>query len=396
MFDKDICIIGGCGHVGLPLALAFADKGLKVAVHDINEQAVNLVNAGKMPFLEDGAEDILKRVINKNFVVANNPKLISESKFVIVIIGTPVDEYLNPKFNAINKFFNNLLPFFKQGQHVVLRSTVYPGTTGKIKTLLEKNGIEVNLTFCPERIAEGKAMEELVALPQIVSGFNQESMDEIADIFRNLTKDIVFVDPIEAELTKLFTNSWRYIQFATANQFYMLAHQHGVDFYKIYDAMRFNYPRAKGFPSPGLTAGPCLLKDTMQIAAFSNNNFFLGHAAMLINEGIPNYIVQKLKEQYPLKDKRFGILGMAFKGNNDDIRDSLSYKIKKILEIEALDVLCTDVYVKGPEIKSVQTVIDESDIIILGAPHKEYKNLEFGKDKIIVDIWNYYGKGGMF
>ncbi|MFH1428347.1 MAG: nucleotide sugar dehydrogenase [Candidatus Margulisiibacteriota bacterium] len=396
MFKNDICVIGGCGHVGLPLALAFADKGVNVTVHDMNDSAVAMVNEGKMPFLEAGAEEILKRVINKTLKVANDPVYISESKFVIVVIGTPVDEHLNPKFNAINKFFQVLMPHFKDNQHIILRSTVFPGTTEKIRQLLDKNNKKVKLTFCPERIAEGKAMEELCALPQVVSGFDQKSIDEASELFKNLTNDIVPVTPIEAELTKLFTNSWRYIQFATANQFYILANQHGVDFYKIYNAMRYKYPRTEGFPGPGFSAGPCLLKDTMQIAAFSNNNFFLGHAAMLINEGLPNYIVQKLKEKNDLKGKKVGILGMAFKGNNDDIRDSLSYKLKKILEIEAEEVLCTDVYVKGENIKPLDEVLKQADILVLGAPHREYKTIECRDNQVMIDIWNYYGKGGLF
>lgn len=396
MFNKDVCVIGGCGHVGLPLALAFADRGLKVAIHDLNETSVGIVNSGKLPFLEDGAEPVLQRVLGKTLEVGNNPKYISDCKFVVVVVGTPVDEHLNPKFNAISQFFQSIMPYLRDGQHVILRSTVFPGTTEKIRQLLEKNGKSIQLTFCPERIAEGKAMEELSSLPQIVSGLDQPSMDAAATLFKNLTKDVIFLEPLEAELTKLFTNSWRYIQFSIANQFYMLAHQHGIDFYKIYDAMRFNYPRTAGFPAPGLTAGPCLLKDTMQIAAFSNNNFFLGHAAMLVNEGMPNYIVQKLKDKQSLKDKTIGILGMAFKGNNDDIRDSLSYKLKKILEIESKEVLCTDVYIKRPEIVALDAVLEKSDIVILAAPHKEYKDLTFRPGQEIIDIWNYYGKGGMF
>ena len=211
-----------------------------------------------------------------------------------------------------------------------------------------------------------------------------------------LTDKIISLSPAEAELAKLFTNSWRYIQFAISNQFYQMAVQHDLDFCRIYDAIRYEYPRSQGFCGAGFAAGPCLFKDTMQLAAFSNNRFFLGHAAMLVNEGLPNFMVERLKGKYGLEDKTVGILGMAFKANNDDKRESLSYKLKKILEIEAKKVLCSDVYIDEEGFVSAEKLIKESDIIVIGAAHKEYKALVIDESKIIVDVWNLYGKGGLF
>lgn len=391
----DICIIGGCGHVGLPLGIAFANKGFKVGIHDTNEAYIDIVNQGRMPFLEEGADEILKEVIGKTLFAKNDPDLITESKFIIVTIGTPVDEHLNPQFALMGSFFKNYLNYFRDGQYIILRSTVYPGTTEKIKNFFEDIDLRMFLLYCPERIAQGKGIKELTELPQIVSGFDKKSIEEVSKLFKFLTPYIIHLQPIEAELAKLFTNTWRYIQFAIANQLYMITTNYGIDFYKIYDAIRYKYPRAKDFPPAGFTAGPCLLKDTMQIAAFNNNNFFLGHAGMLVNEGLPNFIVQSLKNKYSLKDKIVGILGMAFKPNNDDKRESLSYKLKKILEVEAKRVLCSDVYIKDDGFVPPHHLISESDIIILATPHKEYANLVI-KDKILVDVWNFYGKGGLF
>ena len=397
MTKYDLCVVGGCGHVGLPLSITFASKGLKVCIYDINQDILEAVLNGNMPFLEEGADKLLKATIRKTLFVTNDPKVILDARFIIITIGTPVDEHLNPKFTVMKNFFKSILPYLRDGQHIIIRSTVFPGTTEKIYEFLRNNGLKVKVSFCPERIAQGKAIQELSSLPQIISGFEDEAISEACNLFRILNQDIIVLTPIEAELAKLFTNTWRYIQFAIANQFYIIATGYGLDFYKIYDAMKYKYPRAKDFPPAGFTAGPCLFKDTMQLAAFNNNTFFLGHAAMLVNEGLPNFIVQRLKDRYSLRNKTVGILGMAFKADSDDKRESLSYKLKKILEIEAKKVLCSDVYIHEEGFVSAQELIRNSDIVILGAPHKRYKKYkDLISNKILVDVWNFFGKGGLF
>ncbi len=388
--NYDICVIGGCGHVGLPLAAAFAKEGKKVIINDINEKAIKLVENCQVPFIEDGLEDVLKQTIGKTLFLSSDKKVISESEFVVVVVGTPVDEHLNPVFSILKKFFDDIIPFLQDGQTVILRSTLYPGLTKKLNQMLTSSGKNIGVCFCPERILEGKSMEELCALPQIVSSFNKESLTKVADLFKLLTKDIIIVEPVEAELAKLFTNTWRYIQFAAANQFYMMAEEYGADFYRIHHAMTHNYPRTKNFPKAGFAAGPCLFKDCMQLSAFTDNKFFLGHAAMLINEGLPNFIVSKLEEKHDLSKKNVGIIGMAFKSESDDIRESLSYKLKKILDIKAKCTYCSDPFVKDSLFISENELIERCDIIIIGAPHKVYKTLDF-KNKIAIDVWNILG-----
>jgi UDP-N-acetyl-D-mannosaminuronic acid dehydrogenase len=219
---------------------------------------------------------------------------------VVVVIGTPVDEHLNPTFHSMRKFFSGLAAHLVDGQCIILRSTVYPGTTEKIRDLVAKAGKDVSVVFCPERVAEGKAMEELSSLPQIVSGYDERGVAMASELFGRIAKSIIRLEPLEAELTKIFANVWRYVQFATANQFFMIATDYGLDFYKIYDALTRDYPRMAGLPKSGFAAGPCLFKDTMQLAAATNNTFALGHAAMLINEGLPNFVVRHLKERHDL------------------------------------------------------------------------------------------------
>lgn len=394
MFKYDVCVVGGFGHVGLPLAISLADGGKNVVSLDINPKSMEIIKTGKMPFVEYDSEPVLKKVLkNGNFSLSLNPEVISESEVIVIVIGTPVDEHLNPEFELMGRMMESYKKYFRDGHLIVLRSTVYPGTTDMIDRWFKSNKINADVSFCPERIAEGYAMKELKELPQIVSATTDKGLKRAKKLFSVLTKDLVELKPIEAELAKLFTNVWRYIKFATANQFFMIANDHKADFYKIHKAMTYNYPRAKDLPRPGFAAGPCLFKDAMQLASFNNNSFYLGHSAMLVNEGLPNYLVNRLKLKYKLSDMRVGILGMAFKSDVDDKRESLSYKLKKILKFEAKEVYLSDVYIKDGGFVGEQELIKKSDIIIIATPHKEYNKIRFPKNKIIIDIWNITGRG---
>ena len=318
--------------------------------------------------------------------------MIGRAEHVVVVIGTPVDEHLNPDPHAVPRALEAGRHQLRSGQLVVLRSTVYPGVTKRVEKLFADNGDQVDVAFCPERIAEGKAMEELFDLPQIVSARTPAVRERAAMLFRHLTDSIVELEPEEAELAKLFTNTWRYIKFAAANQFYVMANDHGLDYDVIRKALAYDYPRAKDMPGAGFAAGPCLFKDTMQLAAFTDNSFVLGHSAMLVNEGLPLYLVSRLEKKYRLENLTVGILGMAFKGESDDIRSSLSYKLKRILEFRAGRVLTTDPYVTVDDsLLTLDEVIEQSDVLIIGAPHRQYQNLSASVE--VVDVWNLLGKG---
>src|SRR3954470_1945313 len=185
------------------------------------------------------------------------------------------------------------------------------------------------------------------------------------------------------------TNAWRYIQFATVNQFYMLATASGVDFERILHGCRHNYPRMAGMPGPGLTAGPCLAKDTMQLAAFSHNEFVLGHSAMLINEGLPAHLLSLARRRVTDFERRTaGILGLAFKAESDDPRDSLSFKLWKLLKLESRKALASDPYVANSSFVSQEQLIADSDVIFIGTPHKRYRELSLPPGKIVIDVWN--------
>jgi UDP-N-acetyl-D-mannosaminuronic acid dehydrogenase len=392
-FDRDVVVIGGCGHVGLPLAIAFADRGARVGIYDVSEAAVATVNSGTLPFDEPGAAEVLRRVVADGRLQASaDPAIVGSAENVVVVIGTPVDEHLNPNQQAIPRALSGCAPYLRDGQLLVLRSTVFPGVTALVEKMVTGLGVGIEVAFCPERIAEGKAMTELFELPQIVSARSPKGIERAAKLFSMLTGSIVEMTPEEAELAKLFTNVWRYIKFATANQFYMMANDRGLDFERIRKGLSQDYPRAADMPGAGFAAGPCLFKDTMQLAAFNNNNFALGHTAMTINEGLPLYVVHRLEQRFDLSAMTVGILGMAFKGGSDDIRSSLSYKLKRILEFKADRVLTADPYVAvDANLLPQEEVIARSDVLVIGAPHPEYRGLQL--DKPVADIWNVLGQG---
>lgn len=394
-FSNDVVVIGGGGHVGLPLAIALADRGSKVVVYDVSQKAVATINSGTVPFSEPGAEPVLRKAIaDGRFTASTDASVVATARNVIVVIGTPVDEHLNPDPNAIPAALAGCSEYFKDGQLLVLRSTVYPGVTALVEKMIAGLGVDVPVAFCPERIAEHKAMEELFSLPQIVSSRSPEGRDRAAALFGTLTEQIVHLEPEEAELAKLFTNTWRYIKFAAANQFYMMANDRGLDFEKIRKGLTQDYPRAKDLPGPGFAAGPCLFKDTMQLAAFSDNKFALGHSAMLVNEGLPLYIVSQLEKRFDLSELTVGILGMSFKAESDDIRSSLSYKLRRVLKFKAKAVLGTDPHVTeetDDTLLPLADVLKKADILIVATPHDEYRGLV--TDKPVADVWNLLGNG---
>ncbi len=388
-----ICVVGGCGHVGLPLALAFADAGVDVTAFDINPLAVDMVNRGEMPFDEPNAPRLLEKVIaEKKLVASADVSCVQSADVVIVVVGTPVDEHLNPDTQAVPDAVEALVPYLRNEQLLVLRSTIYPGVTKLVEERLEAHGLQLDVVFCPERIAEGQALIELYSLPQIVSGRNDLAIQRASELFSLLTKSIVVASPEEAELAKLFTNTWRYIKFAAANQFYMIANENGIDYEKVRHAITFDYPRANDLPGAGFAAGPCLFKDTMQLAAFNNNNFFLGHASMMVNEGLPAYLVERMGQRFELKKMTVGILGMSFKAESDDVRSSLSYKLRRVLRYRSKEVLCTDPFVKSdPNLLPLEEVLERADVLVIGAPHSAYASLK--PRQPVIDVWNLLGHG---
>lgn len=384
-YKAKITIVGGCGHVGLPLGLVLAENNYRVTLLDIIPETVEKINRGIIPFQEEHAEELLKKHGGTLLTASTDPSELKDSSIVIFSLGTPVDEHHNPRITDLVNGIWNYIDYLTPDTLLVLRSTLFPGTSEYLVHKFTARFGSVKLAFCPERIVQGKGISEIRHLPQIISGNSEAALNEARALFGDISAGIVELSLKEAEIGKLFTNSWRYLEFAIANQFYMLAEANGLDFHRIFNAITAEYPRAASFARAGLAAGPCLFKDTMQLAAFSNNNFFLGQAAMLINEGLPNHLVLELKRKLgnSLAGKSVAILGMMFKANNDDIRESLSFKIKKLLEFQEANVIVSDPYL--PDSMPLDQVLEQADGIILGTPHREY--LDLRPKCPFVDCW---------
>lgn len=391
--SRDLVIVGGCGRAGLPLGAAFADRGLSVTLVDTDQTAVDGVNAGIAPFRERGLSELLPTLVTEGRLEATvEPAAISHAEDIVVTIGTEVDRHLNPDPGAFLRAIDEYAKWFVDGQLLVLRSTVFPGVTKQVEQLIDTTGKAVDVAFCPERIAEGNALEELTELPEIIGARHPAAGARAERLFQVLTPLTHRLTPEEAELAKLFSNAWRYLKFSIANQLFMMANDAGLDYERIRLAMAGGYERAADIPSAGYAAGPCLFKDTMQLAAFNNNNFTLGHAGMLVNEGLPLYVVSRVAQRFEISRMTVGLLGMAFKGDSDDTRSSLSYKLKRLLELRAARLLCTDPYVTSdPALVALDDVLAGSDLLVIGAPHSAYRDISVAVP--VVDIWNLRGDG---
>lgn len=389
----------GIGRVGLPLALFLASKKLKVYGLDVDESKIALILKSVMPFKEDGAQEYLEKYVNKNFFPTTDFSQLTKSKIIIMTLGTPVDDNMNPSLVQIDRALETMKPFFRPGQLLILRSTVSPGTTNYVRSSIDdipklKVGKNFYLAFCPERIAEGKSLKELGEIPQIIGGTDRISTQKASDFFQSLGIAVSKSDDVSAELAKLFTNMYRYINFAIANEFMILAGNYNRDIYKIVDLVNKNYKRG-GLSLPGLTGGPCLFKDGFFLISdvpFAD----LIATSWKINESIPLFLINKIRQRRKLEGKKAVVLGLAFKADIDDTRESLAFKVNKALERERAKVFLHDPYIKEYQTDLKETLKD-ADFVFIATNHTYYKNLDINEIKklvskncVVCDVWNVF------
>jgi UDP-N-acetyl-D-mannosaminuronic acid dehydrogenase len=385
----DVCVLGGGGHVGAPLAITLAAAGVRTLVLDRNQDVLAALAAGRIPFLERGGDELLRVALKLGTIgFSSQAADCTGIPVIIITIGTPIDEYLNPVLRVVSDTIEELLPHLADSQTIVLRSTVAPGVTEYLHRFLQGKGRQCPIAFCPERVTQGNAIEEIRELPQLISGTSPEAVATARKLFEHIAPSVIEMTPREAEFAKLVTNAFRYVTFAAANQIYTIVETAGVDFNRLLSKMKQGYPRMASFPGAGFAAGPCLMKDTMQLLSFGQHLFSLGHEAMRINEGLPNFVVQRLSTEIDLTRAKVGILGMAFKGNSDDIRDSLAYKLRKILQFSGAEVLCTDEHYVDADFLPAEQVVALADALIVAAPHNAYRSLSIPSGKLVVDLWD--------
>ena len=403
MDDKKIAIFG-VGRVGLPLALVLAEKGFVVTGIDVDPYRINLLKHKIMPFMEEGAAQLLEKHSGKNFQVFSQEhidRIVAENAVIIFTLGTPIDDTYSPNFSDIEKLIRRISPVIKSGHTIILRSTVSPGATEQLARQLEEQtklilGKTLFLAYCPERIAEGKSVEELGQIPQIIGSLEESSAKKAANIFEKIAPKILFTNTRSAELAKLFCNMYRYIDFAIGNEFMMIAESYGCDIYDVLKLVNNDYKRA-GLKSPGLTAGPCLVKDGFFLIDKSPY-MELVTAAWRLNENIPGYLLSRIKEQVgDLTKKKVAILGLAFKKNIDDTRYSLSPKLKRYFLAEGAKVSVSDPFIDSQPLEDALT---GAEILIIGVNHDVFKNITFeylskfiSPDCIFADIWNIFQTG---
>lgn len=375
----------GIGRVGLPLAISFAEAGLRVIGVDRDPDHVERINAGILPFIEHGAEEPLKRVIDNGKLTAtvDGPAAISQADAVVVTVGTPLGSDFRADRSQVEEALSTWGGSLKPGALVVMRSTLSPGTTENlvVPTLERATGRKLGdglfVAFCPERIAEGKAMEELKTLPEIIGGVDEASAERAAELFRRLApdKEIRKTDSLSAELAKLYGNVYRYVTFALANEYALIAEHYGRDAHHIISTLRDGYNRAP-VPLPGLAGGPCLSKDGyFLIEELTFPDFVL--TAWKLNDSMAAHMVERLarsleKQGKDLAGTRVAVLGQAFKADIDDDRLSPSLRVIEALERRRADVRVHDPYLRE---ETLEEVLRDAEAVVLATNHAQYGDI---------------------
>ncbi len=403
----DVSVIG-LGRVGLPLALCFADRGLRVHGIDNDPERLLAVEGGTMPFEETGAQELLERVrASGRLTLSDSVPDAARAEQIVITLGTPSFSHIEIDMRDIRSALDDLLPVLREGHSLVLRSTIAPGTTDFVAGYLHKQrgfeiGEEMFVSHAPERIAAGRFLEEIDTLPCIVGGVGERSGEMAARLFSVFAAPVVQTTPVQAELAKIWTNILRYATFALPNLLMMDCEQHGANVFDVIDLINRDYPRG-GIASPGLTAGTCLRKDFTFSEERSNAPGML-LAVSRVNESVPLFLVEGMKRRVgDLSGRKVAVLGLAFKRDTDDERDSLSHKLIRLLERELADVAVHDPLVSTPS-QSFDDAVAGADAVVVATNHSDFDGpgplRRIGEraddDCLVVDPWNVFGSGQVF
>jgi len=403
----DVAVVG-LGRVGLPLALSFADRGLRVIGIDRDSARLAAVRDGRMPFAETGAQELLERVHARgSLALSERVADGARARHIVLTLGTPSFSHIEIDMRDIRSALDDLLGVLAGGHTVILRSTIAPGTTEFVAGYLAKHrgfnvGEELFVAHAPERIAAGRFLEEIDTLPCIIGGVGERSGDAAAELFSVFAAPIVQTTPAQAELAKIWTNILRYTQFALPNLLMMDCERHGANVFEVIDLINRDYPRG-GIAQPGLTAGTCLRKDfTFSEERSAAPGMLL--AVSRVNESVPLFLLEGAKRRLgSLADRRIAVLGLAFKADTDDERDSLAHKLIRLAERELADVVVHDPHVATPTL-TLEEAVAGADVVVIAANHSEFRTpaslaaitTGAAPDCLVVDPWNCWGAGQVF
>ena len=404
---RSISVIG-LGRVGLPLALSFADRGVSVIGVDHDPAVLAALRAGRMPFHEAGTQELLERVLSGGRLeLAERAADAARAEDIVITIGTPSFSHIESDLRQVRAAVDDLLPMLRPGHALILRSTIAPGTTEFVAGYLEKQrglrvGEDLYVAHAPERIAAGRFLEEISTLPCIVGGVGEASTERAASTFSVFGAPIVRTTPVQAELAKIWTNILRYATFALPNLLMMDCERYGANVFDVIELINRDYPRG-GIAQPGMTAGTCLRKDFAFSEERSNSPGML-LAVSRVNESVPLFLVEGITRRVgPLGSRKVAVLGLTFKRDTDDERDSLSPKLIRLLERELADVAVSDPHALSPT-QPFEQAVQDADVVVVATNHSEFTGPDAlagilrraSRDCLLVDPWNALGTGQVF
>jgi UDP-N-acetyl-D-mannosaminuronic acid dehydrogenase len=404
---SDVSVVG-LGRVGLPLALSFAECGLRVIGIDHDPARLGALRDGVMPFAEPGAQQLLDRArADDRLSLSDRIADAAHARHIVITVGTPSLSHIEIDLRDIRAVLDALIPVLAPGQTLTLRSTVAPGTTEFVAGYLAKHrgfdiGTDVFVAHAPERIAAGRFFEEIGAQPCIVGGVGEGSGEEVGRLFELLGAPIVQTTPLQAELAKIWTNILRYATFALPNLLMMDCERYGANVFEVIDLINHDYPRG-GIAQPGFTAGTCLRKDFAFSEERSNAPGML-LAVSRVNESVPLFLVEGVRRRLgSLANRKVAVLGLAFKADTDDERDSLAHKLVRLLERELADIAVHDPHVQTPTAE-FDEAITNAEAVMVATNHSEFRDSRIpaeirrlaGDDCLVVDPWNCWGAAQVF
>ena len=402
-FKYNLAVIG-LGYVGLPLAIEAANSKLKVAGYDINESVVDSLNKS-MSHVEDISDKALQDALSKNLMITSDSSVLGDSEYIVISVPTPLTDY-QPDLSYVEAATKSIAENLKKGQIIILESTTYPGTTLEIvKPILEKisslvAGEDFLLGYSPERIDPGNKEWTFKNTPKIVSGINETSLKKISDFYNSIIDEVVEVSGTrEAEMVKLVENTYRQVNIAMVNELAILSNMLDIDIWEVVDAAKTKPFGFQSFrPGPGV-GGHCIPIDPKYLSFKTRQ---IGQPvrfvelAQEINNSMPNYVISRIselmnKKEILLKNSKILLLGVAYKKDIGDTRESPAIDIIESLLDKSVEVSFYDPYV-DELIVNKKSILKEQDIesasnydmVIIHTPHTSFSNIDFENFKSLI------------